>query len=56
VIACFGPKYVEKYKMVFWGNMYIESKCAEERVLLGINNDLKILKTHGLPVFVLAPF
>ncbi|TMO99741.1 hypothetical protein CWC14_04090 [Pseudoalteromonas sp. S3260] len=56
VVVCFGPKYVEEYKMAFWGDTYNENECAEERVFLGSKNELRILKGHGLPVLVLAPF
>jgi hypothetical protein len=42
--------------MAFWGDTYNESECTEERVFLGIKNELRILKANGLPVLVLAPF
>ncbi len=45
------PKLVDHYS-----DTYNESECAEERVFLGIKNELRILKVHGLPVLVLAPF
>mgnify|MGYP004041394713 FL=1 len=56
VVVCFGPKYVEEYKMAFWSDTYNENECAEERVFLGSKNELRILKGQGLPVLVLAPF
>ncbi|MBQ4838491.1 hypothetical protein [Pseudoalteromonas luteoviolacea] len=56
VIVCFGTRFLEEYKMAFWGNGEPEMLSDERFKLSKGKNEIYIFKARRLPTLIICPF